>query len=185
MPIKKTKGTTVRSTKHTHNKLNSNKQHNIIDIIARLSQASKNARKSQSNLPARLMRFNQVKTPPKVFQKSVSSSFTSVMHNGHKHTEGKQIVNDSTNPYIKIDEMQDGNVAQYMIPRNTLSNTQVQLQEQVPSSNNDNVIYKNNTVNSNMIPIPKVKGSKGSKVKSSKGSKGSKGSKKTKNYKKN
>ena len=124
MPIIKVKHNT-KKYKNTHtksiysNKDHSNQQHNLIDLISMISQARKNKTKSQSNLPARLMKMNMDKTS-KNYEKSVSSSYSSVMHNGHKHIKGKQVINNSSDPFIKINEMEDGQIHQYMVPKNNI-----------------------------------------------------------------
>ena len=53
----------------------------------------------------------------------MSSSFSSVMRNGHTHSKGNKIVNDSNKPYLQIDEMLDGNTQHYYIPKSTINTT--------------------------------------------------------------
>ena len=84
-----------------------------------ITQERKNKTKSQSNLPARLMGMNKMSNPQS-YSKSVSSSYSSIIHNGHKHIKGKEVINDSTKPFIKINEMEDGSVNHYMVPKNTI-----------------------------------------------------------------
>ena len=76
---------------------------------------------------------------PQSYAKSVSSSYSSVMRNGEEHSKGKQIINNSTKPFIQIDEMLDGQVHHYMVPKNTIPYTQpmqmsIQRQNQMPMS---------------------------------------------------
>jgi len=120
---------------------NQHHQQNIIDLITKFSQASKNVTKSQSNLPARLMKTRNVGSvrgmtsmnnmrnmqKPQSYSKSVSSSYSTVMNNGHIHSEGKKVINDSTKPFVQIDELHNGHVDHYMVPRNTISNMPKQM----------------------------------------------------------
>ena len=104
------------------NTIKSRHQQDIINIIAKLSKASRNSTKSQSNLPARLMKLQtNTKLNPSTlrntYHKSISSSYSRIMKNGNTHTEGKQIIDNSNKPFIEIDEMYNGKVQQFMIPR--------------------------------------------------------------------
>ena len=56
----------------------------------------------------------------KSMSKSMSSSFTSVIQNGQTHSKGKTIINNSTKPFIEIKEIDNGDVKDYMIPKNTI-----------------------------------------------------------------
>ena len=159
MPIKKVKCKLNNSTKHSNNNYESSQHQskNLIDLITRISQASKNRSKSQSNLPARLMMMknmsnkNSINSPmihpmmrpmirpmirpmmhmnpmkmniiqkPQSYSKTISSTYSDVMKNGHSHSEGKKVINDSTKPYVQIDELHNGHIEHYMVPRNTMS----------------------------------------------------------------
>ena len=95
----------------------------LLKLFSNINNNRKNLSKSQSNLPAQLININSKNITPlsnKVIAKSVSSTFSSVIHNGHRHSQGKQIVNDSTKPYLQIDEMENGNIQHYMIPKKTI-----------------------------------------------------------------
>ncbi len=104
----------------------------LINLVNDINTTRKDLSKMQTNLPARLMQLNNKsnqqtnthihipKDKSQVYAKSVSSTFSSIMHNGHTHSQGKKIINDSTKPYVQIDEMQNGNVQHYMIPKNTI-----------------------------------------------------------------
>jgi len=131
--MKKTKQSKGKSRHTMHSIHNSsNLQHTrhqtLIDLITKLSEASNRKRlnKSQSNLPARLMQIpnRSASQSSRVFQdsssKAVSSTFSSFTHNGHTHSKGKKIINDSKQPFIKIDEMKNGNVQRYMVPKDTI-----------------------------------------------------------------
>ena len=78
--------------------------------------------KSEINLPARLMQntysHQTINPQPLEYSKSVSSTFTSSMHNGVVHSAGKEVINDSTKPFIQVAELHNGQVVHYMIPRN-------------------------------------------------------------------
>ena len=165
MPIKKVKclfkdiNKINNSTKHSNNNYETSQHQskNLIDLITRISQASKNRSKSQSNLPARLMMMknmskrNSMMRPmmrpmirpmmrpimhmnpmkmnmnmniiqkPQSYSKTISSTYSDVMENGHSHSEGKKVINDSTKPYVQIDELHNGHIEHYMVPRNTIS----------------------------------------------------------------
>jgi hypothetical protein len=134
----KTKKTKIQAPTQASSQF-SNKYQNIIDIIKRFSHPRNNISKSQNNLPARLMRMkspnllrnSQLQRPqPQDLSNSVnksvnklmssSSSFSSITHNGHTHSTGKTIINNSNKPFIEIKEMQNGNIKTYMVPKNTI-----------------------------------------------------------------
>ena len=129
----KTKKTKIQLSRQSSNQA-PNKYQNIIDIIKHLSHPRNNISKSQNNLPARLMRMkssrlSNLQSPepklqdlPNSFSKSMSSSssFSSIMHNGHTHSKGKTIINNSSKPFIEIKEMQNGKINSYMVPKDTI-----------------------------------------------------------------
>ena len=123
---KHTKTTTKTKSKTQHNpKIYNNQepminQERLLHLVSDINTTRKDLTKMQTNLPAKLMQINAKPNKPQVYAKSVSSSFSSIMHNGHTHSQGKQVVNDSTKPYVQIDEMQNGDVKHYMIPKNTI-----------------------------------------------------------------
>ena len=96
-----------------------------------LNNISNNRRglvKSDINLPARLMvnekmksSSNTITIKPQIYSKSISSSFSSTMHNGHIHSVGKEVINDSSKPYIQVAELHNGHLDKYIIPRNQSS----------------------------------------------------------------
>ena len=96
-----------------------------------------NISKSQNNLPAHLINMNKknnktnktniqpnvfTKSFNKSFSKSATSSYSSVMKNGKTkiHSEGKEIINNSTKPFIEIHEMDNGSIKHYMVPKNSI-----------------------------------------------------------------
>ena len=86
---------------------------------------------------------------PKTYAKSVSSYYSTVMHNGESHNKGKKIVNESTNPNLEIDEIENGQVQHYMIPKNSISQYREPILEVLPpmkaeyySNSNQNKNYK-------------------------------------------
>jgi hypothetical protein len=134
MPIKKgkSKSTTKSSIKSNNNKT-------IVDIIKTLLRPNQNFRKSQNNLPARLMKLNSpnhkvqhyknthlsnkenlLTTNTQILSKSMSSSYSSFTENGKTHSEGKEIINNSTKPFIEVTEMENGKTERFMIPKNTI-----------------------------------------------------------------
>ena len=129
MPITRVKHHTMKNTKSKSmkSKISSNPQNmqhqhhhqNLIDLITMITQARKNKTKAQTNLPARLMRMSNMHKPQS-YEKSVSSSYSSIMHNGEKHIKGKQIINNSTKPFIQINELQDGHIQHFMVPKDTI-----------------------------------------------------------------
>ncbi len=139
MPSKKGKSkSTSKSTPKSTSK--STKHKSIVDIINRLSRTKHSFRKSQNNLPARLMKLNSPKivqhyknkhlsskgkasTPnTHIFSKSMSSSYSysSFTENGKTHSEGKEIINNSTKPFIEVTEMENGKTERFMIPKHTI-----------------------------------------------------------------
>ena len=115
--MKNTKSKSMKS-KNSNNPQNMQHQ-SLINLINMITQARKNKTKSQTNLPARLMKMSNMQKP-KSYEKSVSSSYSSIMHNGKKQIKGKQIINNSTKPFIQINEIQDGQIQHYMVPKNTI-----------------------------------------------------------------
>jgi hypothetical protein len=130
MPVKRLKHHTTKKNKsksmksiHSIKNVQNQKIHNqqkLIDLITMISQARKNKNKSRNNLPARLMKMSNMEKP-RSYEKSISSSYSSIMHNGEEHNKGKEIINDSTKPFIQINEMKDGEIQHYMVPKNTIS----------------------------------------------------------------
>ena len=119
----------------------------LINLVNDITNNRKYLTKQQSNLPAKLLALTnnnthddnilptQILPPAKknkhlqtkkhtktnnVVAKTVSSIYSSVMHNGHTHSQGKKVINDSNKPYILIDEMQNGKEIHYMVPKNTI-----------------------------------------------------------------
>ena len=66
--------------KEQHN----SKQQNLLNLISMISQARKNRSKSQTNLPARLMKMSNMQKS-KSFAKTVSSTYSSIFKNGQKY----------------------------------------------------------------------------------------------------
>lgn len=142
MPRKVAKATRAKQTKdkskpkrkHTSksnksNQLNQPNQHSISKNANRLenllNDISNNRReltKSDINLPARLMQnVNKSSNPqskPLIVSKSISSSYAASMQNGEVHAAGKEVINDSTKPYIQVSELHNGHLDKYMIPKN-------------------------------------------------------------------
>ena len=115
----KSKGKSKTKTKNK-----STKQSQILNIFQRISNSRNNLSKSSNNLPAKLVDLNNYSGEgngnDNVIKKSVSSSYTQVMHDGHMHVKGKQVINDSTKPFVLINEMENGSVQHYMMPRNNM-----------------------------------------------------------------
>ena len=122
----------TKKTKTTKTKETTNPYQNIINVINSLSH-SRNKHtfsKSRNNLPAQLMTIDRKNkttskhsSKPQVFNRTFksSSSFSSITQNGETHSEGKKVINNSLNPFIVINEMKNGDVKHYMIPRTSLS----------------------------------------------------------------
>ena len=140
MPIKKGKSkSTSKSTISTKSSTKSNNNKTIVDIINTLLRPNQNFRKSQNNLPARLMKLNApnhkvqhyknthlsnkenpLTTNTQILSKTMSSSYSSFTENGKTHSEGKEIINNSTKPFIEVTEMENGKTERFMIPKNTI-----------------------------------------------------------------
>ena len=123
------------------------------NLINTINNNRKDISKMHNNLPAKLMQLNnqqiinhsykhqsqdqsqaQAQAQPQVYAKSISSSFSSVMHNGHTHSQGKRIVNESHKPYLQVDEMIDGSTQHYMIPKNSIPYKPILLHQQIKHS---------------------------------------------------
>jgi len=100
----------------------SNRLAKLLNII---SNNRRSMSKAEINLPARLMQnMNMHHENQQVdYSKTVSSTFTSSMHDGEMHSAGKEIIDDSTRPYIQIAELHNGQVERYMIPRHQVKHT--------------------------------------------------------------
>jgi len=128
MPIKKKSSSKVKSGKTTHSQKQSRTKNSLIDLINKLTEISKSKSKSQSNLPAHLQSLKISNRPPhfdrKLFSnsysKSVSSIYSSVEHDGHKHSKGKKVINNSKKPYIEIAELQNDKIDHYIVPKHTI-----------------------------------------------------------------
>jgi hypothetical protein len=119
MPKSKSKSKTNTHSQH-HKK--DKKDSKLLDLFRTLSSKRKSIAKHQNNLTAKLIRLEDEEkgmqeSQPKVYSKSVSSSYSSLIENGHKHQHGKEIVNESTKPFIEVREMENGHLAHYMIPK--------------------------------------------------------------------
>jgi hypothetical protein len=132
MPKSMPKSKSKSKSKQKHNKSKSKSKTGSHDIIVSkrlvnlLNTISNNRRgleKSEINLPARLMQNKNVSNMPQhlEYSKSVSSTYTSSIHNGEIHSAGKEVVNDSTKPYIQVAELHNGDVQYYKISRNQSS----------------------------------------------------------------
>jgi hypothetical protein len=97
----------------------------LANLLNTISNNRSTMTKSEINLPARLMQNGNKSYKPLEYSKSVSSTFTSSMHNGNLHSAGKEIINDSTKPFIQVAELHNGLVEHYMIPRNQSSLTRL------------------------------------------------------------
>ena len=112
-------------------------QQKLVDLITKISQERKNKTKSQTNLVAKIMRIPSMSssmskmTKPKTYAKSVSSYYSTMTHNGESHNKGKKVVNESTKPYLEIDELKDGQVQHYMLPKNSIHYRE-RIEEVVP-----------------------------------------------------
>ena len=122
------RGKAIKSKSHkikTHKPITNDISNRLANLLNTISNNRSTMTKSEINLPARLLqngnRLSNQNSNPLMFSKSISSSYSSSMHNGEVHTTGKEVVNDSTNPYIQVAELHNGQVEHYMIPRNQSS----------------------------------------------------------------
>ena len=128
----KSKTSKSKKIKKTQSKEIINPYQSIINVINSLSH-SRNKHsfsKSRNNLPAQLMTIDRKNkttskhsSKPQVFNRTFksSSSFSSITQNGETHSKGKKVINNSLNPFIVINEMKNGDVQHYIIPKNSLS----------------------------------------------------------------
>ena len=144
----------TKKTKTTKAKETTNPYQNIINVINSLSN-SRNKHtfdKSRNNLPAQLMTIDKknktiskhsskYSSKPQVFNRTFksSSSFSSITQNGETHSEGKKVINNSLNPFIVINEMKNGDVQHYIIPKKSLSQSYVKSHSNKKKVNQLNV----------------------------------------------
>ena len=126
----------TKTTPKKHYKPKQSKDSNrLINLINTINNNRKDIAKMHNNLPAKLMQLNnptslsqphnnhhqQPQMHSSSYAKSISSTFSSVMHNGHTHSQGKRIINESDKPYLEVEEMNNGTTQHYMIPKNTIA----------------------------------------------------------------
>lgn len=120
---KRTNKKTNTKTKRMHtSKSNTTKQ--FKKLLNYISNNRSETSKSDLNLPARLIQNDKPIskiTKPLIYSKLISSSYTTSMHNGDIHSAGKEVIDDSTKPYIQVSELHNNYLDQYMIPRNQLN----------------------------------------------------------------
>jgi hypothetical protein len=90
----------------------------IADLLEKISNSRMSYTRSDSNLPAKLIKMEMDKSQ----SQSISSSYTSITKNGKTHQHGKRLINNSRNPFILVDEMEDGKIKHYYIPKNHIKN---------------------------------------------------------------
>ena len=166
----------TKKTKTTKAKETTNPYQNIINVINSLSN-SRNKHtfdKSRNNLPAQLMTIDKknktiskhsskYSSKPQVFNRTFksSSSFSSITQNGETHSEGKKVINNSLNPFIVINEMKNGDVQHYIIPKKSLS-------QSYAKSHSNKKKSKSTKRKTNISKKPKSKKPKSKKPKSKK-----------------
>ena len=119
---------------------------------------------------------------PQSYSKTISSTYSDVMENGHSHSEGKKVINDSTKPYVQIDELHNGHIEHYMVPRNTMSTKPTKTIINISTHNP--MILDNQTITKKKKSKTSKKTTKSKKSKTSKKTTKSKKSKKSKISKK-
>lgn len=90
----------------------------IANLLEKISNSRMGYARSDSNLPAKLIEMERNKSQ----SQSISSSYTSITKNGKTHQHGKQVINNSRNPFILVDEMDDGHLERYYIPKTQIKN---------------------------------------------------------------
>jgi len=151
---------TIPNNNKNNNNIQQNKEHqhqNILNLIAKFTESKQNFNKSRNNLPAKLMKINNMKTVNNMhktqsYAKSISSSYSSVMKNGITHSSGKEIINESTKPYIRINEMHNGHIDKYMVPKNTIP--------YIPISSTTSTTVNTNTSNTHKFKYKNKQNSK-------------------------
>jgi hypothetical protein len=125
--VVKSKSPTKSQKKIKHISNFEQNEERLLDLIKNISTSRQTMTPSKSNLAARLMTMHtqqpMIKQPMQHQHSrsfSSSSSFSSLMHNGHVQSQGKQVVNDSTKPYLAVKEMHNGHVNSFMIPKDTI-----------------------------------------------------------------
>lgn len=135
MPIRKHSkhATHTKRMKHTKSKKTIPSIIPIMSLIKHITADRKRLTKSQTNLPAKLNSLSSHHRNPKPnitsvniqpanysYAKTISSTFSSVVHNGKAHSEGKIITNESTKPFLNVKEMHNGEIEHFIIPKNTI-----------------------------------------------------------------
>jgi len=135
------RGKAIKSKSHkikTHKPITNDISNRLANLLNTISNNRSTMTKSEINLPARLLQngnklSNQhPQSKPLIVSKSISSSYAASMQNGEVHTTGKEVVNDSTNPYIQVAELHNGQVEHYMIPRNQSSQSKILIHPRTP-----------------------------------------------------
>lgn len=90
----------------------------IANLLEKISNSRMGYARSDSNLPAKLIEMEMNKSQ----SQSISSSYTSITKNGKTHQHGKRVINNSRNPFILVDEMDDGHLERYYIPKTQIKN---------------------------------------------------------------
>lgn len=90
----------------------------IANLLEKISNNRMSYTRSDSNLPAKLIKMEM----DNFYSKSVSSIYTNIRKNGKTHQHGKRLINNSRNPFILVDEMKDGKIEHYYIPKKHIKN---------------------------------------------------------------
>lgn len=94
-------------------------------LISKTIAERKDLSKSQNNLAAKIIEINnkQATLPNYSYSKSISSSYSTTIHNGEVNRAGKEVIDDSTKPFIQVSELHNNHLDQYIIPRNQSNKT--------------------------------------------------------------
>ena len=118
------RGKTLKSKSHkskSRKPVTTDISNRLANLLNTISNNRSTMTKSAINLPARLMQnthlYQTHQQQPLEYSKTISSTFTSSMHNGEVHSTGKEVINDSTKPFIQVAELHNGQLEHYMIPK--------------------------------------------------------------------
>ena len=109
----------------------------LADLINSIHEKRNNLSRNSINLASSLVNIHNkpinrtVKTNS--YSRSVSSTFSSTMRNGKVHSVGKEVINDSRQPFIHIREAHNNQLEDYVIPRSNIKKIQSRKSKQTKS----------------------------------------------------
>jgi hypothetical protein len=105
-----------------------NNIHSMVNMVNTIANNRSSLVKTDTNLPAKLMSMDNYKPMKhmkhmKGYSTSVSSIYSSAMHNGKIHSASKEVIDDSRTPYIQVKETHNGQYEEYVIPKTQIQSS--------------------------------------------------------------